>query len=659
MGIGAALAGRRDDRGAIALISALVAVVLLIVSAFVVDIGSTWARRGQLQVQADRAALLAAEDLPATTESAKQRVAAVVAYYIACHPVSGQGELSPDIPSCPSGTTPSTPSVVAYGTRLLERGQVSFPTTTQVKVVTPPARIEFGFGRTAGVEESIQQKTAIAKVMSPGDIMPIGLSMNCLLVAANNLPAGLGDTLTGVLPLNYIAPGPLRPVDDQGPAPWPQSDSAGTRPTIESFTTAPTALYQGAQGTFTITGTSWGVVSLAGLLEGAEVWFSRPSLSEAVEADATLSLGAAGLGTATGALPSEVTQTPGEWEVKVHAKPATAWRWSDAVSFQVALPTVTADLLGCGRLMKSPRDFQDGTPGNLTKNLQEGLDHGLTSHSRILSVTPPSPVTVPSLLTTLGDTGGLFQCSNASPDVPDIGGNLQNGHVPNCMVLAQGGSSVYDELTEGMLGAPRSTATGVVAGRLVCTDARPCEHDTFTIDEFPGRTLNDDDFDDYVLDDRRNLLTEEMFFDLTTFLTPGLPAATPESALDPAIYGSHRFFWVPILSTPQSPNGNDAGAYPILTFRPVFVTQDHPSGLDSIDLVLDVVTGWVRTLLGITGTDDHGVITDGDTLRALRFMTIEPSALPTPCDSLSSCNDYHGPTSEYVGTGPKIVRLVR
>ena len=41
------------------------------------------------------------------------------------------------------------------------------------------------------------------------------------------------------------------------------------------------------------------------------------------------------------------------------------------------------------------------------------------------------------------------------------------------------------------------------------------------------------------------------------------------------------------------------------------------------------------------------------TLRALRFMTIEPSALPAVPDN------YAGPITDYVGTGPKVVRLVR
>ena len=64
-------------------------------------------------------------------------------------------------------------------------------------------------------------------------------------------------------------------------------------------------------------------------------------------------------------------------------------------------------------------------------------------------------------------------------------------------------------------------------------------------------------------------------------------------------------------------------------------------------MVLDLVDSWVKTLLGISPGDDHGLLMNaaGDTLRALRFMTIEPSALPAVPD------DYDGPVSDYVGTG--------
>ena len=41
--------------------------VLMLVAALTVDLGNTWARRGQLQTQADNAAIFAANYLPAAT----------------------------------------------------------------------------------------------------------------------------------------------------------------------------------------------------------------------------------------------------------------------------------------------------------------------------------------------------------------------------------------------------------------------------------------------------------------------------------------------------------------------------------------------------------------------------------------------------------------
>jgi hypothetical protein len=111
--------------------------------------------------------------------------------------------------------------------------------------------------------------------------------------------------------------------------------------------------------------------------------------------------------------------------------------------------------------------------------------------------------------------------------------------------------------------------------------------------------------------------------------------------------------WVPVISSPVAPNS--ANYYPVLTYRPIFITQDAPPGLDSVDMVLDLVDTWVKTLLGIDPGDDHGLLLDaaGTTLRAMRFMTIEPSALPAVPDN------YDGPITDYVGSGPRVVRLVR
>ncbi len=52
---------------------------------------------------------------------------------------------------------------------------------------------------------------------------------------------------------------------------------------------------------------------------------------------------------------------------------------------------------------------------------------------------------------------------------------------------------------------------------------------------------------------------------------------------------------------------------------------------------------------------EHGLLMseDGSTLKAMRFMTIEPKSLPPVSTS------YSGPLTDYLGIGPKIVRLVK
>lgn len=659
----------RDERGAVAIFTAIVAVVLLLISALVVDIGSTWARRGQLQSQADQAALLAAQSLPATSDTARLDAARAVAWTVACDPVAGQAQLNPGIPACPSSPTSST--LVSYAQSLLDSGRVDFPRSNQVRVRTPEARIEYGFGRAAGADGSTQTRVAIAQVSSPGSVSPMALSLNCLLSAAGSLPAGLGNIASDVLPLNYIAPGPIT-IDNGGTTKWPSMPSSNG---ITLGTTLLPALLdngttQGVGVTTTAAGSGWGV-TVPGIGPDVQLAFARGDMSAASIADLPkadvggLSLGLVGTGLVT--IPAEVISKAGTWEVRVGTNKSGSWEWSaenKAATFTVDLPTVTQDLLGCARLVKSPRGMQDGTPGNLQLNLREGLDHNLTTHPQVAQLSLPSPLTVPNLLSSLNGPAGLFKC-NSGDDVKDTGGSLSKGLTPNCMVLQQG-SSTYSEFTEGILGSettvPEDPVTGAparqVAGRLICTSAKPCGRSfTLTVDG-TTRTVNDDRLEDFIIEERRSLLTHAAFFNLSTYLLDGIPAVTPDSAFESDLYASHRFMWAPVISAPNvTESGNDAGSYPILTFRPIFITQDVPSGigLDSVDMVLDLVDLWVRTLLGIDATDDHGLVmsSDGNTLRALRFMTIEPTALPAVMEG------YAGPVTDYLGVGPKIIRLVR
>jgi Flp pilus assembly protein TadG len=657
---------RPDERGVIAIITALAATTMLAAGALAVDLGNTWARRGNLQGQADQAAVFAAHYLPANDAPGQVKVAKAAAYYILCNQVYGQRKLDSSMPSsCPASPESTEPGFVAYANKLLTTGNVTFPTVdgstgTYVKVTTPAAKIDFGLGGVAGKSGSVQVKSATARVGSPGSVTPMSLSLNCLLSAAMNLPGGIGNALTGILPLNYIAPGPLK--IDNVITKWPTAMSTSTSITLNSL--APSTAIQGIDpGIATASGNGWGTVVL-GIGPAIKLVFAQgDQTSTAVDTLPSSTVTGLSLlslvGTGTVSIPSAVYSKVGTWRVRVGVKPpaSSTWTYSKTdVEFNVQLPGVTQDLLGCARLLKTPRDLQVGTPGNLNYSLKAGVDHPIDPNPNLATLNTGSITNVPSMLNALDAATALVSCNNQMPNIYDNGGVHPE---PNC-VMPEQGANTYKEFTDGMIGPEetvpannsKNTPAYTAAGRLVCTSSKPCNR-SFTLPGFPGRQINDDRFTDFVKPDRVNLLTEPMFFNLSTYLTPGVPVVTPDSALLPSIYQSARFMWVPVISSPIAPNS--ANYYPVLTYRPIFITQDAPHYLDDVDMVLDIVDSWVKALLGISPDDDHGLLmnAEGDTLRALRFMTIEPSALPAPADG------YDGPMTDYLGNGPKVVRLVR
>ncbi len=575
-GIWSAGRGRaRDERGVVAVIAGIVAVVLMLVSAFVIDLGSTWARRGDLQVQADKAALLAARSLPATDGPAELKAARYVAYYFACHTLPGQRQLHPEIPECPAGTGPGSTSILTYAQQLLDNGSVTFPKGTQIKVLTPQARIDYGFGKLAGLDGSTQRKMAIAQVSSPGSVVPMGLSVPCLLSAVGNVPA-TGNTVTGILPINYVTAGSLTPSSTAATV-WPSAyDTTAGGPTLSSIGTVPNPVVSGpTAATFTVTGSNWGIVPTS-----VQVAFHKGPDTGTPALAASLNV----LGTsATGQLPDTVMQNPGTWEVKVGVEQTLggAREWSNPVQLNVTAAGGTADLVGCGRLLDSPRADEPDRAAALVRNFQRGLDHPLVGHPNLVSITAPG-LNADDAVALATDPASLFSCSGASPHVLDVAGPAGT---PNCVRLQGDDSWLADSFTAGMLGAE----SGGEAGRLVCSSTRPCTGPTATV---RGVQINDDDFDQFVVDP--SLLRSKLFFGLSSYLTNGLPVLTPENALSPDLYKSHRFMWVPVMSAPLTPTAG--GDYPILTFRPIFVTQDVPSGWTAWDMLWDQVDTLVAAL---------------------------------------------------------------
>src|SRR3954463_2455312 len=119
---------RDDERGVIAIITAIAAPAMLVAGALAVDLGNTWARRGNLQGQADQAAVFAAHYLPAYDDAGRLKTAKAAAYYILCHKVYGQNEIDSTMPGCPASPESMATDFVAYANKLLTAGNITFPT---------------------------------------------------------------------------------------------------------------------------------------------------------------------------------------------------------------------------------------------------------------------------------------------------------------------------------------------------------------------------------------------------------------------------------------------------------------------------------------------------------------------------------------------------
>ena len=738
---------RSREGGAVALLSALVVMVLMIIAAFVVDIGTTWMRRGQLQAQADNAAIFAAQALPAADDASRLAVAKRVAYRIACDDQQSnqtvlplQRALDPTIPACPSSSTSNT--LTGYAQRLLNTGKVTFPSSTQVQVIAPDARIDFFWAGATGVSGVTQSKSATAKVSSPGGLLPVGLSLQCLAGVINQ--AGLGTGVDKLLPLSYVVPGSyassgtLPTQSEPALLPW-ETAYTGSNASASVTITNPSS-----NGTTLTLGVSSPSLQALDLTGKNQVVFRRGSVTVGPISPSTLDPITK---TMTVAIPDAVKNTPGRWYVKVKLFTTGLLlfggtpKWSDsAASFDIypgqssvvgSLLTVLGGVLdldesvACGRLLDSPRVKDQGTPA-LTRNLQEGMDHAVTRNEAFVQALGGADLSHldgsasgiiatinGAVQTVLGNPAyGLTGCTNAAYNRLDTQATYdatQLGNAPANCVRLRSDAAAEQEFTDGMLKNTASSPTEPGYGRLSCSRASACASghkvDLSSLG-FSG-LYNNDGLSDFLKNGQGSLLDPQLAMALDTYLLPNLPLITPNDTIKSDIYSSPRFGWVPVLSYV---NLNAAGQvdYPVLTFRPVFIDNGSArslniAGIQPVGVVdrlsaavqanlnqaiadvtasLGILGPIVQTFLsgiGITtalnqlnssnidgalqtlssglgidmGREQAGLVAQGGKLKAARFMTIAPDALPPVGSS------YDGPTVDYLGVGPRIIKLVK
>ena len=149
---------RRDEGGAVAIITAMMCVVLFTIAALSVDLGNAFARRTDTQTQADYGALAAAR---LQTETAKAGMTIPTTMVDAVRDAMNVNQPQDDSGTCWTTKTCVTSAQLIDGN--LVNGEIRFcsgttcgagyaSTVKGLQVFAPRNKVEYGFARVLGVQ---------------------------------------------------------------------------------------------------------------------------------------------------------------------------------------------------------------------------------------------------------------------------------------------------------------------------------------------------------------------------------------------------------------------------------------------------------------------------------------------------------------------------
>jgi len=147
----------RDERGAVAVMTGILVVLLVSVAALGVDLGNAMNRKQVTQNSSDFAALAGANGLPSTATPTVQ----LVADYLNTNATSSDGaaECNDD-----DGAL-ITAAMLQDGDNT--NGEVTFPSgDTRIRVVSPAARVQFGMAGVMGFDDACVSSASTARIAS-------------------------------------------------------------------------------------------------------------------------------------------------------------------------------------------------------------------------------------------------------------------------------------------------------------------------------------------------------------------------------------------------------------------------------------------------------------------------------------------------------------
>lgn len=558
------------ERGATAIMVALLAVVLFGMAAITVDLGNAWARKRDVQTQVDLAALAGASSLPDEDEARDK----VLAYL---------------------GNGPTTTANKVWGQDQawdlddfdLKNGEVSFPHDYMIRVVAPEARVDFGFAQVLGLldpdnpnfEKVDVSAVAEVEIKSPGVALPMYVAQGCdwkiqtITDPANgHLAAPVVPTLTPTSPtISNPNDARLNPPSNSNPNPSPSGIDLNQQPT-------PTITLSGNQ----LRGVTAVGFTTAG---GTHVTYTLPVANSS---QSSLQI----------PVPSGVSSVEGTWYIRVWKNNA----WSnnaEALRFSVGPPTL--DCAGSssgnfGTLRLSRTDVSSGSA--LAMNIAAGVQVPLSLF--------PEPA--PSDCT-----------SNAlAVEAPNDG--------TNCVETDPGISA--SAVTDGLV-----TGVGSHRGLLDKPTTPGCDPTGGDNELYLQNVDGNDDY--YVNNDVLSCFFINSSVRVQDVYSESYSVNGGNPVISSSIFDSPRFFWLPVVS--YDPTHGASRRYSIVGFRPAFLTDELDGSSQSSRQMGSATNGLTVTNSGIT---------------SVKVVLINPDALPQTTAS-------NGPVMDYMGSGTRVLRLVK
>jgi Flp pilus assembly protein TadG len=601
----------RDEAGAIAVVTALMATMLLIVSALAVDLGNTYAHKRDRQKDSDLATLagagVAGKNLPATSggacataeytgprASAGDQAVKDVATYLTKQ--LGTNITAAQLTDCKVTSN----GEVFYGVpKKNTTGSWSLTANkNQLSLVSPPDHVDFGLANVFGFSGTDVNGVSTVEIRSPKfSTLPFYAFDGCdygpqTLQQPNN---GQSATL-----INLYA--------GTEPSPANQNNATLTSVTPNAY---PAGTATGTLQPIDIAGTNFTGVTDVGFFESGNA-VPGPVPVSANATSTPFTINAAGTQIHFNDLPDAtrgVTGVQQFWYIRVKKNN----QWSAVYIGNGNNQTLNAPKLTIG----TPPLLcgQGSSTGNfgtllLSHAPYSGWDDvgaanvalGLTN---TLAIYPPG-----------GPADGT--CSSAQTTTV-----LWPTDGTNCVDTDTGMSAKV--ATGGFLGKGSSAVAGnqyLLKPRNLTKCANGYTAEATTVQY--TQTINNDVLTCFFTDNSTQIA------DVIDENYPGPPL------ISASIYDSPRFGYVPVLKIQPAPGGSNK--YQIIDFRPCFITDQPPSAIKG--------DGPLYT----SGNSINGITTDNNGVKSVQVIFLDADALPNP--------PVKNGTVNYTGSGQKIPLLV-